>query len=52
MAKRFKRKQKVYIIKKAEYGRILDIKRDGLIRVDGFKSGEMWLRETDIEPGD
>lgn len=43
--------QKVYIVNKAEYGRVTEIKRDGMIKVDGFKTGEMWVRPRDIEPG-
>ncbi|QOI67515.1 hypothetical protein SEA_BEUFFERT_136 [Streptomyces phage Beuffert] len=49
---KFSKGQKVYVIGKAEYGRVKQIKSDGLIKVNGFKTGEMWVRETDIEPGD
>ncbi|AXH68832.1 hypothetical protein SEA_COMRADE_139 [Streptomyces phage Comrade] len=47
----FSKGQKVYVVKKAEYGRITEIKRDGMIKVDGYKTGEMWVRATDIESG-
>lgn len=47
----FSKGQKVYVIKKGEYGRIVKFK-DGLIKVAGYKTGEMWVRATDIEAGD
>lgn len=47
----FSKGQKVYVVKKAEYGRIEQFK-DGLVKVRGFKTGEMWVRKTDIEAGD
>lgn len=48
----YKKGQKVYVVAKAEYGRIEKINRDGLIKVRGFKSGEMFVWAGDIRPGD
>ena len=48
----YKKGQKVYIVVRAEYGRIEKIKRNGLIKVRGFKSGEIFVRAGDIQPGD
>jgi hypothetical protein len=48
----YKKGDKVYVIRKAEYGRVEQVKGDGLIKVRGFKTGEMWVRATDIERGD
>jgi hypothetical protein len=47
----FSKGQKVYVVRKAEFGRIEQFK-DGMIKVRGFKTGEMWVRPSDIESGD
>ncbi|QNN99221.1 hypothetical protein SEA_FAUST_138 [Streptomyces phage Faust] len=48
----YKKNQKVYIVAKGEYGRIEKFESGGLIKVRGFKSGEMFVRVGDIQPGD
>ena len=47
----FSKGQKVYVVQKAEYGRIEQFKGE-LIKVRGYKTGEMWVRATVIEAGD
>lgn len=49
---KFKNRQKVYIPKSAEFGRISQMK-DGLIKVNTFRSNrEMWLKPEDLENGE
>jgi len=48
----YKKKQKIYIPKMAEYGRIEQF-RGGLIKVKTFKSNqELWVKTHEIENGE
>lgn len=50
--RQFKKKQKVYITRLAEYGRVEDFK-NGLIKVKTFRTRkEIWIVPGEIENGE